>query len=90
MARQLRDYMDIRRLLENTMRSDLVFGAMKYVSNRYLLVRLTAKATRKFHRPHSRIVETTNDVLVRFSQTDPLAQRVFVDRFRRYGSREAA
>jgi hypothetical protein len=72
------------------MRSELVFGAMKYVSNRYLLVRLTANATRKFHRPHSRIVETTNDVLVRFSQTDPLAQRVFVDRLRRYGSTQAA
>jgi hypothetical protein len=60
------------------MRSELVFGAMKYVSNRYLLTRLTAKATRKLHWPHSRIQETTNDVLVRFSQADPLAHQARV------------
>jgi len=59
------------------MRSELVFGAMKYVANRYLLARLAAQATRKFHRPYSRVEETTSDVLVRFSQSDPLVHRVF-------------
>jgi len=52
------------------MRSELVFGAMKYVSNRYLLTRIAAKATRKLHRPYTRIEDTFNDVLVRFNQAD--------------------
>ncbi len=62
------------------MRSELVFGAMKYVSNRYLLTRLAANATRKFHRPYSRVEETTSDVLTRFSQADPLGDEALVDR----------
>lgn len=48
------------------MRSDLVFGAMKQVSNRFLLTRALAKATRKFHKPGTRVQDTTNDVLTRF------------------------
>jgi hypothetical protein len=32
------------------MRSELVFGAMTYISNRYLIVRLAAKASSKLHR----------------------------------------
>jgi len=48
------------------MRSELVFGAMANVPNRYLLTKLACKATRKLHRPHDRIQETTNAVLVRF------------------------
>ena len=55
------------------MRSELVFGAMTYVSNRFLLSRLTSKAIRKLHRPNTRIEDTTNDVFVRFSHADPLA-----------------
>jgi hypothetical protein len=47
------------------MRSDLVFGALAHISNRYHLCRLTSKATRKFHLPKARLQETTNDVLVR-------------------------
>ncbi len=47
------------------MRSELVFGAMTTIPNRYLLTKLASKATRKFHRPHDRIQETTNAVLVR-------------------------
>src|ERR1700751_2259360 len=58
---------------EVTMRSNLVFGAMAYVSNRYLLTRLASKAIRKLHRPSTRIQETTNDVLVRFSRSRPIA-----------------
>jgi len=55
------------------MRSKLVFGAMAYVSNRYLLTRLASKATRTLHRPNTRIQETTNEVLVRFGRVSPIA-----------------
>jgi hypothetical protein len=55
------------------MRSELVFGAMAQVSNRFLLVKLAAMATRKLHRPNTRIQETMNDVLVRFTHADPKA-----------------
>jgi len=55
------------------MRSDLVFGAMTHVSNRFQLTKLAAKATRKLHRPNTRIQETMNDVLIRFSQANPMA-----------------
>jgi hypothetical protein len=55
------------------MRSNLVFGALAYISNRYLLTRLASKATRKLHRPNTRIQETTNNVLVRFSRASPIA-----------------
>jgi hypothetical protein len=55
------------------MRSELVFGAMTYISNRYLLTMLGARATRKFHRPNTRIQDTTNDVFERFTRADPIA-----------------
>jgi hypothetical protein len=55
------------------MRSELIFGATTYVSNRFLLTRLASTAIRKFHRPNTRIEDTTNDVLVRFSRANPLA-----------------
>ena len=55
------------------MRSNLVFGAMAYVSNRYLLTRLASKATRKLHRPNTRIQETMNEVLERFGRATPIA-----------------
>ena len=55
------------------MRSNLVFGATAYVSNRYLLTMLASKATRKLHRPNTRIQETTNEVLLRFSRVSPIA-----------------
>jgi hypothetical protein len=54
------------------MRSDLIFGAMTHVSNRYLLTKLAAKATRKFHRPNTRIQDTTNEVFVHFSRSSPM------------------
>lgn len=44
-------------------RSDLVFDAVHTLRNRYMLCQLASKATRKFHRPNSRIQDTTNDVL---------------------------
>ena len=55
------------------MRSELVFGARTYISNRYLLTRLAARATRKFHRPNTRIQDTTNDVFERFTRANPIA-----------------
>ncbi len=53
------------------MRSELVFGAMAHISNRFLLTKLASKATRKFHRPNTRIQDTTNEVFVRFSRSSP-------------------
>ncbi|HET7104158.1 MAG TPA: DNA-directed RNA polymerase subunit omega [Terracidiphilus sp.] len=53
------------------MRSDLVFGALSHVSNRYQLCQLASKATRKLHKPNSRLQDTTNEVLVRFRHSNP-------------------
>jgi hypothetical protein len=64
--------------LEDKMRSELVFGATTYVSNRFLLARLASKAIRKLHKPNTRIEDTTNDVFVRFSQSNPLAGASYV------------
>jgi hypothetical protein len=55
------------------MRSELVFRGMTYVSNRFLLTKVAAKATRTFHRPNTRIQDTTNEVLGRFRHANPLA-----------------
>lgn len=59
------------------MRSELIFGAMTYVSNRYLLTKLASKATRKLHRPNTRIEDTANDALERFTRANPLASRPY-------------
>jgi hypothetical protein len=48
------------------MRADLTFMALAHESNRYLLTRLIAKATRKLHRPNTRLQDTMNDVFERF------------------------
>jgi hypothetical protein len=53
------------------MRSDLVFGALSHVSNRYQLCQLASKATRKLHKPNTRLQDTTNEVLGRFQSTNP-------------------
>jgi len=53
-------------------RSDLVFGAMGNVSNRYLLAKLASKAVRAMHRPGVRVQDTANEVLVRFSRANPI------------------
>ena len=55
------------------MRSDLVFGALSHVSNRYQLCQLASKATRKLHKPNTRLQDTTNDVLIRFQTANPEA-----------------
>jgi len=53
------------------MRSDLVFRALVRVSNRYLLCQLATKATRKFHKPNTRLQETVSDVLNRLHAANP-------------------
>jgi hypothetical protein len=55
------------------MRSDLIFGALTHVNNRYKLCQLASKATRKLHKPNTRLQDTTNDVLDRFKDTVPMA-----------------
>jgi len=45
------------------MRSDLIFGALAHVKNRYQLCQLASKATRMLHKPNTRLQDTTNDVL---------------------------
>jgi hypothetical protein len=56
---------------ENAMRSQLVFAATASIPNRYLLTRLAAKATRRLHRPNTRIQDTANDVFIRFRDVHP-------------------
>jgi hypothetical protein len=55
------------------MRSELVFGAIAHISNRFLLTKLVSKATRKLHRSHTPIQDTTNDVSVHTSRANPMA-----------------
>jgi hypothetical protein len=62
------------------MRSELIFGAMAHVSNRFLLTKLAAKATRKFHRPNTRIQDTTNEVFVHFSRSSPISNVRYIPR----------
>ncbi len=52
------------------MRSDKVFDAVHTVQNRYMLCQLASKATRKFHKPNTRIQETTNQILNRIADSD--------------------
>ena len=54
------------------MRSELVFGAIAHISNRFLLMKLASKATRKFHRPNTRIEDTANEIFVRVSRANPI------------------
>ena len=54
------------------MRSDLIFGALTHVTNRYELCQLASKATRKLHKPTTRLQDTTNEVFDRFKDTIPM------------------
>jgi hypothetical protein len=47
------------------MRSDLIYDALGTVQNRYLLCQVASKATRRFHKPNTRVQETMNEVLTR-------------------------
>ncbi len=53
------------------MRSELIFGALTHVTNRYQLCQLASKATRKLHKPNTRLQDTTNEVLFRFRDANP-------------------
>jgi len=52
------------------MRSELVFEAVHTLRNRYTLCQLASKATRKFHKPNTRIQDTTNEVLHRIADSE--------------------
>jgi hypothetical protein len=64
---------ELQCLPKDAMRSDLVFSAMTYVSNRFLLTSLVSKATRRFHVPNTRMPDTANDVFSRFNRVNPMA-----------------
>ncbi len=51
-------------------RSDRVFDALHTLRNRYMLCQLASKATRKFHKPNTRIQETMNEVLARIAKSE--------------------
>ncbi len=51
-------------------RSDRVFDALHTLRNRYMLCQLASKATRKFHKPNTRIQETMNEVLARIAASE--------------------
>jgi hypothetical protein len=55
---------------EKYMRSQLVFEAVHTLRNRYTLCQLASKATRKFHKPSTRIQDTTNEVLNHIAESD--------------------
>jgi hypothetical protein len=52
------------------MRSDRVFDALHTLRNRYMLCQLASKATRKFHKPNTRIQETMNEVLDKIAASE--------------------
>ena len=56
------------------MRSDLIFGALTHLENRYQLCQLASKATRKLHKPNTRLQDTTNEVLARFQDANPASE----------------
>ena len=52
------------------MRSKLIHGALRPLGNRYTLCQLASQATRRFHKPNTRIQETMNEVLTRFAKVE--------------------
>ena len=62
------------------MRSELIYGALRPVGNRYALCQLASQATRKFHRPNTRIQETMNEVFDRFAGVDKAERLMRVER----------
>lgn len=55
------------------MRSEMVFAAEHRLPNRYMLCRVLATATRKFHKPATRIEDTTDAMLRRIASADAAA-----------------
>jgi hypothetical protein len=56
--------------IDKMKRSDRVFDALHTFRNRYMLCQLASKATRKFHKPNTRIQETMNEVLDRIAGSE--------------------
>jgi hypothetical protein len=56
------------------MRSVLVFRSLARMSNRYELCKVVAKATRRLHRPDTRMPDTINEALIFFHETNPEAE----------------
>ena len=52
------------------MRSELVFAARQTLGNRFALCQAAAKAARIFHRAHTRVEDTTNEVLQRIAESE--------------------
>ena len=52
------------------MRSEIIYDALRTVQNRYLLCQVASKATRKFHKPNTRIQDTMNEVFERFADSE--------------------
>jgi len=73
-----------------TMRSDLIFGALAHVKNRYQLCQLASKATRKLHKPNTRLQDTTNEVLLRFHDSNPAASADLIEESASAQDRRAA
>ncbi len=55
------------------MRSEMVFAAEHRLPNRYMLCRVLATATRKFHKPATRIEDTTDAMLRRVASANAAA-----------------
>ena len=55
------------------MRSEMVFAAEHRLPDRYMLCRVLATATRKFHKPATRIEDTTDAMLRRIAKADAAA-----------------
>ncbi len=55
------------------MRSEMVFAAERTLPNRYMLCRVLATATRKFHEPATRIEDTTDALLRRIAKRNAAA-----------------
>jgi hypothetical protein len=72
------------------MRSDLIYGALAHVTNRYTLCQLASKATRKLHKPTTRIQDTTNEVFVRFHHESPAASTAVTPEATQIQQRRAA
>ena len=72
------------------MRSDLIYGALTHVSNRYELCQLASKATRKLHKPNTRVQDTTNEVMARFRHSNPVAATPTVEEKTKVQQRRAA
>lgn len=76
--------------MSKKMRSDLIYDALHTVQNRYLLCQIASKATRRFHRPNTRVQETMNEVFSRFGRSETSEHIVAVPEVLAEAQRRAA